>query len=97
MDMTTSTSKLYWGWITKTTYDNENGVSWAVSTMKRANGRIVSVRQRIQRLGEGIVSPYGTSYRIDHGKVRATKKKVQDLHGDALREWGLSEFSNNKK
>jgi hypothetical protein len=85
--MQTRTRKLYWGWNTDTIFENEHGVNWRVSTMKRANGRIVSVKQRVIIMAPGMLSPFGTSYKIDHGAVRATQKKVEQLHEEALKAW----------
>ncbi len=77
---------MHGGWRAETRIDRGD-TSLSVVTMKRHDGGI-STTAKLERV-EGSFYVWGYNdpvQRIEHGKVKATEKKIAELHQQALKE-----------
>lgn len=84
--METDTSKGPYGWCAERHIEEGDKV-WIVTTMKRFSGH-VTTRADLNRKEKNMLvyTMDDPTKSIDHGKVRATKKSIQELHEKAIKE-----------
>ena len=86
--MKTITTKTYFGWLVESR-NTKNGQEKTLSTCKRHDGQVKSIlRETSTKEGKGVVIQTlgATTGSLIYGKVRGTRKKMEELHQKSI-EW----------